>query len=105
MPEVHIKIEETISTGKVEVTVTAFDTPASTTDSVTIYNAANDTDIQVRVYFPGVSALAVNPIDIPANSDSGPIDVSAPAGTYNYIISATLANGGTVVLDPRFIIT
>ena len=103
MPDLHIKIEEDAN-GKVEAKVDAFDTGANTNDPVTIYNDANAGGISIRVYFPGVSALADNPIDVAAN-DNEPTTVSAGAGTYKYIISATLSGGGTVVIDPRFIIT
>ena len=101
MAELHVKIED--DNGTVEAKIDLFDTEANTNDDVTIYNDANAGGIAIRVYFPGASVLANNPIDVPADSNYA-TTVSAGNGTYNYIISATLSGGGTVVIDPRFII-
>ena len=99
--ELHIKIEQDDTT-KLEATVTNFDTNAGTTDTVTIYN--DGPSIAVKVYFPGESALATNPINVTAGQTSGAIAVTANTGTYRYIISSSLPYGGTLVIDPRFII-
>jgi hypothetical protein len=103
MAVLHIKVEEDAD-GKVEATVDTFDTAAETNDGVTIYNDANAGGISVTVDFPGTSALATNPIVVAADS-SVSTTVSASAGTYPYTITASLpVSGGSVVIDPRFII-